>query len=88
MGGRRRTINFVEANGNLDWDVISRHTREFNQVMDSPTLGFLDNWNDGNHGYESGLNDTNIDPTALSDPGNPSGDCTALVTPLALVAAR
>jgi hypothetical protein len=40
--------------------------------LDSGSLEYLNNWDDGNHGYESGLYDTNIDPQALPDPGDSS----------------
>jgi hypothetical protein len=42
--------------------------------METESFAHLDNWNNGNHGYESGLNDTNIDPKALPDPTIPSPD--------------
>ena len=67
------TDAFVDEHGSLDWDKITGRTRDFNGVLDSPELGYLENWNDGNHGYESGLHDTNIDPRALPDPRGSHG---------------
>jgi hypothetical protein len=66
LGG---SVNFVDPNGRLDWEVVNQHREEFNRILDSGSLVYLNNWDDGNHGYESGLHDTNIDPQALPDPG-------------------
>jgi hypothetical protein len=66
------SVSFVDPNGRLDWEVVNQHRDEFNRILDSGSLEYLNNWDDGNHGYESGLHDTSIDPQALPDPGDSS----------------
>jgi len=66
------SVSFVDPNGRLDWEVVNQHRDEFNRILDSGSLEYLNNWDDGNHGYESGLYDTSIDPQALPDPGDSS----------------
>ncbi|MBJ7340754.1 EspA/EspE family type VII secretion system effector [Mycolicibacterium sp.] len=68
------TTNFVDQNGRLDWDAINANRAKFDSILDSSPLSYLNNWDDGNHGYDSGLKDTNIHPQALPDPGTPASD--------------
>ncbi len=67
-------VNLLDENGRIDWDAVKNNERAFNWVMDSPALSDLKHWGDANHGYESGLEDTNIDPQVLPDPGMVSDD--------------
>jgi hypothetical protein len=64
------TVNFVDANGHINWDTVNQFRPQFDQVLESPGMSETRNWDDGNHGYESGLNDTNIDPKSLPNPGD------------------
>lgn len=65
------SVNFVDQDGRLDWDAINANRAKFDSIMDSDALEYINNWDDGNHGYDSGLTDTNIVPQALPapDPG-------------------
>jgi hypothetical protein len=64
------TVNFVDANGHINWDTVNQFRPQFDQVLESPGMAETRNWDDGNHGYESGLNDTNVDPKSLPDPAD------------------
>jgi hypothetical protein len=68
---RGQPVNFLDANGRLDWNQVHAHQQVFNDMFDKGPLSSLDNWGDADHGYESGLNDTNIDPSVLPEPGIP-----------------
>jgi hypothetical protein len=61
-------VSFVDANGQINWDTVNQFRPQFDQILESPELSQTRNWDDGNHGYESGLNDTNIDPKTLPNP--------------------
>lgn len=62
-----QNVNFIGPDGNLDWNSVANHQGSFDKVVDS--LNFKGSWNDADHGYQSGILDTNIDPTQLPSPG-------------------
>jgi hypothetical protein len=69
-----RPLNFLDQNGRLDWHQVQAHPDAFAKLLDKQEFSSLANWGDINHGYPSGVSDTNIDPKALPDPTISSPD--------------
>lgn len=62
-------VNFVDEQGNPDWNTINRHYNEFSEKFNSLPLG---NWSSTENGFQKGLNESTIDPSILTPPANPS----------------
>jgi len=68
-----RIVNFVDQNGQLDWNAVTSAQKEFNDRYDvlsfgNPSVHIGEVWDSTEHGYQSGLNDTTINSVNLPQP--------------------
>ncbi|MBN7317927.1 hypothetical protein IUS99_14245 [Mycobacteroides abscessus subsp. massiliense] len=66
-------VNFVDQNGRLDWDAVTRNQGEFNKIYDqlsfgNPTVHIGSVWDSREHGYQSGKEDDTINSVNLPRP--------------------
>ncbi|WP_157897176.1 TPR repeat region-containing protein [Mycobacteroides salmoniphilum] len=68
-----RTVNFLNQNGQLDWNAVAGAQQEFNDKYDrlsfsDPTVHIGQVWDSKEHGYQSGETDTTINTVNLPKP--------------------
>ncbi|WP_131819410.1 TPR repeat region-containing protein [Mycobacteroides abscessus] len=63
-------VNFVDENGNVDWNTMNQYHNDFSRMFNRLPLG---DWNSSINGFEKGLEEPTIDPKILTPPTSSAG---------------